>query len=54
MINEVLQGCDLDCRNFIALQKNKKFPKLKKLSLKDLSELGIKSATVGPILIKMN
>ena len=26
MINEVLQGCDLDCRNFIALQKNKKLP----------------------------
>ena len=53
MINEVLPGCDLDCRNFIAFDSNKELPKIKNLNQMNGRKTGIFHASIGPELIKI-
>ena len=53
LINEVLPGNDLDCRNFLALDGSKKMPIFEALDQSSLRDKGIFSATVGPLLIEL-
>ena len=53
MINEVLPGCTLDCRNFIAFPSEKGIPKLKDFKQADSRSIGIFSATIGEALIEI-
>ena len=53
MINEVLPGCDLDCRNFIAFDSKRKLPKIETPVQKHGITNGIYYASIGPVLIKM-
>tara|TARA_B100000787_G_C16160959_1_gene281380 strand:+ start:232 stop:1185 length:954 start_codon:yes stop_codon:yes gene_type:complete len=53
MINEVLPGCDLDCRNFIAFDSKREPPKIKNMDQKTGRELDIFHASIGPQLIKV-
>jgi len=53
MINEVLPGCNFDCRNFIAFDSSKKLPVLEEFDQKNGKNLGIFSATFGPRLIEV-
>ena len=53
MINEVLPGCDLDCRNFIAFDSKRKLPKIENPVQKQGIRNGIYYASIGPVLIKM-
>ena len=53
MINEVLPGFDLDCRNFIAFDSKKKIPELDIISQKDGRLNGIFHAIIGHPLIKI-
>ncbi len=53
MINEVLPGCDLDCRNFIAFDSKRKLPKIETLIKKKEITNSIYYASIGPALIKM-
>jgi len=50
MINEVLPGCQLDCRNFLAIHKSKKLLFLGKINLK---KPDFCMAVVGPPLIEI-
>ena len=53
MINEVLPGCSLDCRNFIAFDANKGHPRIEQSDQTKGSEEGVFYACVGPDLIKV-
>ena len=53
MINEVIPGCSLDCRNFIAFPSAKGVPKLSTFEQSDGSHLGIYSAVVGETIIEI-
>lgn len=53
MVNEVLPGCSLDCRNFIALPSEKGLPKLVSFDQENGKNLGIYSAVVGDVLIEI-
>jgi len=53
MINEVLPGCDMDCRNFIAFDSKREFPKIENVNQKNGREIGIFYASTGPQLIKV-
>ena len=53
MINEVLPGCEKDCRNFIAFSKLKSLPKLPKVILHQGRSEGIYFASYGDWLIKV-
>lgn len=53
MINEVIPGCALDCRNFIALHKTHELPAIKEFPQQDARSLGIFSAMPGPPLIEI-
>lgn len=54
MINEVLPGCELDCRNFIAFNKMKNLPDFNSLNKLDEKSVVFKRATIGPVLIKIS
>lgn len=53
MINEVVPGSELDCRNFIALPVRKGMPKLSYFEQVECFKLGIHSATIGEALIEV-
>jgi FkbM family methyltransferase len=53
MVNEVLTGCNLDCRNFLAFPAEKGFPKLASLDQQKSRDLGIYSAVIGDVLIEI-
>ena len=53
MINEILPGCQLDCRNFIAFNKNRKIPKLPKLNHALGRQMNIFYASLDEALIKV-
>lgn len=53
MINEVLSGCELDCRNFLAFPSQKGVPKLKKFEQSDGRQRGIYSAVIGNAIIEV-
>ena len=53
MINEVLPGNALDCRNFLALPKEKGLPNLKKFKQSRSRSIDIYSATIGPAIIEL-
>lgn len=53
MVNEVLPGCSLDCRNFLAFDSSKGLPNLMDFDQKNGRDLGISSATIGPRLIEI-
>jgi hypothetical protein len=52
MINEVLPGCQLDCRNFLAIHSSKKLPILEEITIKKNVPDFFK-ATEGPLLIEV-
>ncbi len=53
MINEVLPGCDLDCRNFLAFPSEIGKPSLKELDQNNIKNKNIFSASIGPQLLKI-
>ena len=53
MVNEVLPGCDLDCRNFLAFPSEKGLPKLTSFDQQNGRDLGIYSAVIGDVLIEI-
>lgn len=53
MINEVLPGCALDCRNFLALPVSKGVPSLKDFIQYEGYRIGIFSAVVGGPLVEL-
>ena len=53
MVNEVLPGCSLDCRNFLAFPSKKGFPKLTDFDQQNGRDLGIYSAVIGNVLIEI-
>ena len=53
MINEVLPGCALDCRNFLALPSTKGTPNLPSFDQDKGRDLGVFSATIGHALIEI-
>lgn len=53
MVNEVLPGCCLDCRNFLALPSKKGLPELTGFNQQNGRDLGIHSAVIGDILIEI-
>ena len=53
MVNEVLPGCSLDCRNFMAFPSNKILPQISEFDQKNASAMGIYSAVVGKSLIEI-
>jgi FkbM family methyltransferase len=53
MINEVLPGCSLDCRNFIAFDANKGHPLIEQSDQMNGSKEGIFYACVGADLIEV-
>ena len=53
MLNEVLPGCELDCRNFLAFPSKRGLPKLSNFDQKNGRELGIYSAVIGDTLIEV-
>ena len=54
MVNEVLPGCSLDCRNFLAFHSSKKVPNVIEFEQKNASGMGIYSAIVGESLIELD
>lgn len=52
MINEVLPGCQLDCRNFLAIHSSKKLPILDGIKI-DKNVLDFYKASEGPLLIEV-
>ena len=52
MINEVLPGCQLDCRNFLAIHSSKKIPILDGIKI-DKNVLDFYKASEGPLLIEV-
>ena len=53
MVNEVLPGCSLDCRNFLAFDSNNPLPKISEFERKSGADMGIYSAVVGGSLIEI-
>lgn len=53
MVNEVLQDCALDCRNFFAFPIKKGLPNLTEFKQADGRDLGIFSAVIGKALIEI-
>lgn len=53
MVNEVLPGCHLDCRNFLAFPSEKGLPELTSFNQQNGRDLGIFSATIGDTLIEI-
>jgi FkbM family methyltransferase len=53
MINEVLPGCELDCRNFLAVPSEKDLPKLINFKQSNARNMGIYSAVIGASLIEV-
>ena len=53
MINEILPGNALDCRNFLALPREKGLPSLKKFEQSNGRDIDIYSATIGPAIIEI-
>lgn len=53
MVNEVLPGCSLDCRNFLAFPSEKGLPKLTGFDQQNGRDLGIYSAVIGDVLIEI-
>ena len=53
MVNEVLPGCSLDCRNFLAFDSNNALPKISEFERKSGADMGIYSAVVGGSLIEI-
>ena len=53
MINEILPGNALDCRNFLALPSEKGLPSLKKFEQSNGRDIDIYSATIGPAIIEI-
>ena len=53
MINEVLPGNALDCRNFLALPKEKGVPNLKDFKQSNSRDIDIYSAVIGPAIIEI-
>ena len=53
MVNEVISGNSLDCRNFIAVDSRKALPKFSKLEDLDGKKQKIWFATLGPSLIEV-
>lgn len=53
MVNEVLPGCSLDCRNFLAFPSSKTLPQISESDQKNTSSIGIYSAIVGESLIEI-
>ena len=52
MINEVIPGNDLDCRNFFAFHSSKELPSFEKFTEDDLKSLSVSRSTIGPGLIE--
>jgi FkbM family methyltransferase len=52
MINEVIPGNELDCRNFLALHSSKELPNFSNFEENNLKNLNIYQATIGPGLIE--
>ena len=52
MVNEVIPGNELDCRNFLALHSSKKPPNFSNFEENNLRNLNIYQATIGPGLIE--
>ena len=52
MINEVIPGNELDCRNFLALHSSKELPNFSNFEENNLKDLNIYQATIGPGLIE--
>ncbi|MDA7719185.1 FkbM family methyltransferase [Candidatus Pelagibacter sp.] len=53
MVNEVLPGCGLDCRNFLAFPSEKGLPKLTSYDQQNGRDMGIYSAVIGDVLIEI-
>ena len=53
MVNEVLPGCSLDCRNFLAFPPEKGLPELTSFNQQNGRDLGIYSAVIGDTLIEI-
>ncbi|MDC1383433.1 FkbM family methyltransferase [Candidatus Puniceispirillum sp.] len=53
MVNEVLPGCSLDCRNFLALPSKRGIPKLTNFDQEKGRDLGVFSAVIGDVLIEV-
>ena len=53
MINEVIPGCSLDCRNFLAFPSGKGVPELSTFDQSDGFQLGIYSAVIGETIIEI-
>lgn len=53
MINEVLPGNSLDCRNFIAFPPTKPMPNLSSFEQVKGHEIGVYSAVVGDVLLEV-
>jgi len=53
MINEVLPGCSLDCRNFVAFPSEKGLPTLSSFDQANGKSMGIYSAVIGSRLIEV-
>ena len=53
MINEILPDNALDCRNFLALPREKGLPSLKKFEQSNGRDIDIYSATIGPAIIEI-
>ena len=52
MINEIIPGNDLDCRNFLAFHSSKELPSFEKFGEDNLKNLGVSRSTIGPGLIE--
>lgn len=53
MINEVVPGNALDCRNFLALPREKDLPTLNKFEQSSSRDIDIYSAAIGPSIIEI-
>ena len=53
MVNEVLPGCSLDCRNFLAFDSRKPIPDIAEFDQRIAADMGIYSAVVGGSLVEM-
>ena len=53
MINEVLQDCALDCRNFLAFPSTKALPSFTEFNQTNIRDIGIFSAVIGKSLIEI-
>lgn len=53
MVNEVLPGCDLDCRNFFAFPSKMGRPSLREFDQSSIKNMNIFSASIGPQLLEI-